>query len=248
MSEEKLLSEMKALKSELESLSAEKSKLLSIVSHDIKSPFNRIFALVNLMKMDTDNLTDEQKEYLSKIQQVVKDGMSLIRNMLDMRSIEGDGITMKWEDVDVVQTLKGVLKNTKAIAELKNINLKFSAKQDSITVHTDKHYLTRIIENLLSNALKFSQTDMSIGIRIFLEDEMACIAVVDEGPGIPLEEQKQMYQKYMSLSSKPTDGESTTGLGLYIVKALSDKIKGEISCESIVGKGTTFSVRLPLTN
>ena len=248
MSEEELLREMNAMKSELESLSAEKTKLLSIVSHDIKSPFNRIFALVNLMKMDTDNLTDEQKEYLSKIQQVVKDGMSLIRNMLDMRSIEGDGITMKWEEVDVVQTLKGVLKNAKAIAELKNINLKFSATQDSITLRTDKHYLTRIIENLLSNALKFSQTDTAVGIKIFLKDEMACIAVIDEGPGIDIEEQKQMYQKYVSLSSKPTDGESTTGLGLYIVKALLDKINGEISCDSIVGKGTTVTVRLPLIN
>jgi signal transduction histidine kinase len=231
----------------LKKINEEKTNLIGIVSHDLKSPFNRIFALLNLLKLTSTDISDEQNEYLSKMHQVIKDGLALIRNLLDIRAIEDEGIKMAIEDIDVVRLIKEILTANKPLADIKQIKFKLIREVERLDIISDKLYLSRIIENLLSNALKFSENKTTIEIKVGNgKAEDFYVEFIDQGPGVSSEDLEQMFQKFQILSARPTDGESSTGLGLSIVKSLVDKLGGEILCESILGGGAKFTIKIPL--
>lgn len=232
---------------ELTQINEEKNNLIGVVSHDLKSPFNRIFALTNLLKLTGKEFSEEQQEYLSKMHLVIKDGLALIRNLLDIRAIEDEGIKMLIEEIDVTRLLKEVLKAHKPLADIKQIKLTLFKEKDQLTITSDRLYMSRIIENLLSNALKFSKHGTTIEVKLLLVDaKFLKIEVIDQGPGVSHDDMKYLYQKFHILSAKPTDGESSTGLGLSIVRTLVEKLGGEIFCESQLGEGAKFIVKLPL--
>ena len=111
-------------------------------------------------------------------------------------------------------------------------------------MESDRSYLIRVFENLLSNALKFSENGKHIFVSLHQIKDVIELKVRDEGPGISDEDQAKLYHKFQRLSARPTSGESSTGLGLWIVKTVVDKLGGQIECESKVGVGTTFTIRL----
>lgn len=220
----------------------EKQQLIGLVSHDLKGPFNRIFALIQLMEITSENLTGEQREYLGKIHQIVADGLGMIRNLLDNRRLEDQGIDLAPEPLNLVTVLGSLIKNYRTLSAKKKIHIHFDAPAQAIVL-ADKLYIYRIFENLISNALKFSPEDRNIFVTIEVGEKVV-VKVKDEGPGINREDQKKLYQKFQRLSARPTGGESSTGLGLAIVKALVEKMGSELSCESEEGSGTTFIVKM----
>ncbi|MEQ1588490.1 MAG: HAMP domain-containing sensor histidine kinase [Cyclobacteriaceae bacterium] len=224
----------------------EKQQLIGLVSHDLKGPFNRIFALIQLMEITSENLTNEQREYLGKIHQIVADGLGMIRNLLDNRRLEDQGIDLMPEPLNLVTVLGSLIKNYRTLSAKKKIQIHFDAPAQAIVL-ADKLYIYRIFENLISNALKFSPEDRNIFVTIE-EGEKVVVKVKDEGPGISREDQKKLYQKFQRLSARPTGGESSTGLGLAIVKALVEKMGSELICESEEGLGTTFIVKMEKSN
>ncbi len=221
----------------------EKQQLIGLVSHDLKGPFNRIFALIQLMELTSQNLTPEQRDYLGKIHQIVADGLSMIRNLLDNRKLEDQGIDYTPTPLNLSTVLNSLVKNYRNLAVRKKIQIHFNASPN-VVVYADKLYLFRIFENLISNALKFSPEGRNIYISVEEEEEEVLVKVRDEGPGINQEDQKNLYRKFQRLSAKPTGGESSTGLGLSIVKALTEKMGSALNCISEEGKGTTFTVGL----
>ncbi|HRG09685.1 MAG TPA: HAMP domain-containing sensor histidine kinase [Cyclobacteriaceae bacterium] len=221
----------------------EKQQLIGLVSHDLKGPFNRIFALIQLMELTNENLTEEQREYLGKIHQIVADGLSMIRNLLDNRRLEDQGIDHSPENLNLSQTVGSLVKNYRTLAVKKKIQIHFEPPAQAVVL-ADKMYLNRIFENLISNALKFSPEGKNIFVLIEEVGDKFLVKVKDEGPGITKEDQKNLYRKFQRLSARPTGGESSTGLGLSIVKALVEKMGSEIVCESEEGAGTTFTVKL----
>jgi signal transduction histidine kinase len=225
----------------------EKQQLIGLVSHDLKGPFNRIFALIQLLEITAENLTAEQNQYLGKMHQVVADGLGMIRNLLDNRRLEDQGIDLSSEPLNLTTVLGSLIKNYRTLAEKKNIQIHFDAPNEA-AVLADKIYLYRIFENLISNALKFSPNSKNIYVTIEEKNSTIEVRVKDEGPGISKEDQKKLYQKFQRLSARPTGGESSTGLGLSIVKALVDKMGSELKCESEEGVGTTFIIRMEKTN
>jgi len=116
---------------------------------------------------------------------------------------------------------------------------------ERILVKIDKLYISRVIENLFSNAIKFSPDGKKIFVKLLRLPELIEFSVKDQGPGISKDDQLKLYQRFQQLTAQPTGGESSTGLGLFIIKTILDKIGGEILCESEVGQGTCFTVRLP---
>jgi len=225
----------------------EKQQLIGLVSHDLKGPFNRIFALIQLMEITSENLTSEQHQYLGKIHQIVADGLGMIRNLLDNRRLEDQGIDLTPESLNLVTVLGSLIKNYRTLSAKKKIQIQFQAPQQAIVL-ADKLYIYRIFENLISNALKFSPEERNIFVTIDEVSEKIVVKVKDEGPGISREDQKKLYQKFQRLSARPTGGESSTGLGLAIVKALVEKMGSELICESKEGFGTTFIVKMDKSN
>jgi len=225
----------------------EKQQLIGLVSHDLKGPFNRIFALIQLLEITNENLTPDQLEYLGKMHQIVADGLGMIRNLLDNRRLEDQGIDLAFEPLNLSNVLGSLVKNYRTLSEKKNIPIHFEAPEEAVVL-ADKLYVYRIFENLISNALKFSPEKRKIYVTIEEIDSKIEIKVKDEGPGISEEDQKKLYQKFQRLSARPTGGESSTGLGLAIVKALVEKMGSELRCESELGAGTTFIIRMEKSN
>lgn len=221
----------------------EKQQLIGLVSHDLKGPFNRIFALIQLLEITSENLTEEQREYMGKMHQIVADGLGMIRNLLDNRRLEDQGIDLSPERLNLATVLGSLVKNYRTLSEKKKIRIHFNTPAEALVL-ADKLYLYRIFENLISNALKFSPQNRNIYVTIETKDEKIEVRVKDEGPGISKEDQKRLYQKFQRLSARPTGGESSTGLGLSIVKALVEKMGSELRCESEEGQGTSFIVTI----
>ena len=227
----------------LQELNLEKQQIIGVVSHDLKGPFNRIFALIQLMNMSAENLTDDQKEYLGKIHQISVDGLSMVRNLLDNRKLEERGIDMRPEPLNFSAVLNSLVKQYQSLANKKNIAIHYDAPPVA-SISADKVYLTRIFENLLSNAVKFSPPGKNIFVKVHDFESEIEISIQDEGPGICEEDQTKLYQKYQRLSARPTGGESSTGLGLSIVKTMVEKMDGKIHYEHEEGKGAKFVVNL----
>lgn len=222
-------------------LNFEKQQTIGIVSHDLKGPFNRIFALVQLIDL-VGTLTEEQKEYMGKIHQITVDGLSMLRNLLDNRKLEDKRMDMVPEELNLSLHLSGLIKNYRAVAAKKNIEIKYEAPS-AAPVRADKIFVTRIFENLLSNAVKFSPSGKTVTVSVKEENDWV-IEVKDEGPGFTEDDLQKIFQKFQPLSARPTSGESSTGLGLWIAKSLVEKMSGSIECESKSGEGAKFSVRL----
>ncbi|GHN00008.1 hypothetical protein WSM22_14970 [Cytophagales bacterium WSM2-2] len=229
---------------QLQDLAQEKLQLISLVSHDLKGPFNRIFALVQLLNLENKNLNEEQKEYIGKILHVAVDGLGMVRNLLDSRKFEEKGIEFQEGTLDFTSLVSSLTKHYRAVAEKKKIEITLEIDKSTL-IKSDKMYLGRVIENLLSNAVKFSPENTRIDCSIRTIESGVEFSVIDQGPGISKEDQEKLFQRFQPLTPKPTGGESSSGLGLYITKSIVDKMGGEISCESEVGNGTRFNVRLP---
>ena len=241
-SEERIAS----LQKQLDELNREKQQIISLVSHDIKAPLNRVFALVQLFQMEGDNLTEDQKDYLTKMHLVVADGLNMIRNLVDYRNLEYRRIEIIPEELDLVQVVRLIVQNFSALAAIKKIKLIFKSPE-SLPIKTDNHCVVRSIENLIANGLKFSQEGKSVVIQLSGNEHDVKISVQDEAGGFTKDDLEKMYGKFQKLSALPTAGESTTGLGLLIVKLMLGKIKGEIQCLTTPGVGSAFIITLPKT-
>ena len=239
MSAEELRERILELEVLLNEEKREKEKMFSMISHDIKSPFNRIYALTNLFFLEEDQPTDVQRDYIQRIQQSVRDGLLLVRNLMDLRAIEGKGIEVILENLDLNRLMYKIIDSFKQILERKDIDIQISSDPEMELFLFDKHYLTRIVENVLGNAIKYSPNGETVCVSIHqVEKEMCRIEVVDKGKGIPAEEHKDLFKKFRVLSTKPTGGESGSGLGLYIAWELLNKMESSIVVDSSPEKGT----------
>jgi len=227
----------------LNDLNIEKQQISGVVSHDLKGPFNRIFALIQLMNMSVGTYTEEQKEYIGKIHQIAVDGLSMVRNLLDTRKLEDKVFEMTIETIDMEAFVSSFVKNYRAVADRKKIEILFQSPSN-VNVQADRLFLNRILDNLLSNAIKFSPPETKVIVHIEQKEKETLLSVKDEGPGISAEDQKKLYMKFQRLSAKPTAGESSTGLGLSIVKTLAEKMEGSVECVSELGEGATFTLSI----
>ncbi len=233
-----------SLQKQVDELNREKQQIISLVSHDIKAPLNRVFALVQLMQMDGDNLTEDQQDYLSKMHLVVADGLGMIRNLVDYRNLEYRRIEIIPEEMDLVTVVKFIVQNFSTMAALKKIELVLESPP-ALLIISDNYYVTRSVENIISNGLKFSREGKKVIVKLLSTEKGAILSVQDEAGGFSQDDLKKMYGKFQKLSALPTAGESTTGLGLLIVKLMLKKIKGEVKCETTEGVGSVFTISLP---
>lgn len=242
---EKQIRELKVQNNIQADLNREKKQLILLVSHDLKGPFNRIYALTQLLEMSTTNFTDEQRDYVNKMYQIVGDGLNMVRNLVDVRKIEERGLEPYPEKFNLTAILAPIIKQYKVLAEKKKITIELQMP-DKLEMTTDKNYVCRIMENLLSNAIKFSAAETRVKVMISSDNNAVEIKVIDQGPGLGPEDLANLYQKFKKLTPRPTGGESSQGLGLSIVKQLANCMDGDVSCESQLEVGSTFTVKLPL--
>ena len=228
----------------LAELNYQKNSLISIVSHDLSTPFASISMWQQLLQNDKDNLSTSQQKALDRIGQATRYGESLIRHILDVEKAQTNQHKVQLENLDLRIFTESVLDDFSPVAATKDIQLHLECPNRSVFFLSDRQLLGRMLENLLSNAIKYSSIGKNVWISVSEEKDAVSLRVRDEGVGIPAEELPHLFSKYSKISSRPTAGEASTGLGLAIVKRICEELNGKISCESSLGKGSAFTVVL----
>lgn len=228
---------------ELDEINHEKDTLMNIVAHDLKSPFNRIVGLANILEMEG-NLNANQQEYVRLLKDSTRGGLDLIADLLDVHAWQ----EMSKDPQSVVFDFdKWFLERVSAfypVAEMKGSVIKVESTVGCKIV-SEPDYLGRIMDNLISNAIKFSPRNSEVVISASRSNGDLELTVKDKAPGFSDEDQKFLYQKFKKLSARPTAGESSNGLGLAIVKTLVERLGGSIDLKSSA-KGSVFSIRVPV--
>lgn len=228
---------------QLSDINHEKDTLMSIVAHDLKAPLNRIKGIADIMELEG-GLTTDQQEYIHMTKNATQAGLDLIKDLLDVHMLE-ENVTPNYTTFDISAFMLEKVEAFTPIATAKQIHLHIS-RVESESVRLDADYLSRIADNLLSNALKFSPPNGTVEVAAGKTADHFWFSVRDEGPGFSEGDKQQMFQKFRKLTARPTAGETSNGLGLAIVKTLVDRLKGEIQLNSEDGKGSEFVIRFPL--
>lgn len=229
-------------KESLSLLNQEKNTLISIVSHDLSTPFSSIHMWSRLLDADN-NLAPDQKKATENIRKAAENGEQLIRHILEVEK-EGTGSDkMELEEIHLSAFLNNLVEQFQPAAIDKKIKLVGPDPGLPVFLFTDQSLLKRIIENLVSNALKFSLPGQQVRVQIDNNPAFTEIIVEDNGPGISKEDQQRLFTKYGQLSARPTAGESSTGLGLAIVKRLANELNANLQYVGEPGIGSRFSIR-----
>jgi signal transduction histidine kinase len=229
----------------LKELNMEKNGVMNIVAHDLRAPLNRIEGILQLIPLVGD-FNKEQEEFLTIINNTIRDGKRFISDLLDVNAIEEHQTVITWEKVELTSFVQDLLKEYIKQAEKKNIQLHYQDEGRETLVTIDRNYLVRILDNLVSNAIKFSHYDRDIFISLKTTPDRIHISIRDQGQGISEEDRKKMFKKFQKLSARPTGGENSSGLGLSIVKTLVERLHGNIEVVSEPRQGSEFTVDFPL--
>ncbi len=230
---------------ELENLNIELNELIGITAHDLKNPIYNIRLLAKTLQ-ENDISKEDTDEFINDIVITSDKMLELIKNILEVNSAEQGKIKVNLTDTDIKVITEHIIKNYFDRASAKNINIHFDANNFNTTVWTDEKYFTQIIDNLLSNAVKYSEYGKNVWVTITNDEKNAFISIKDEGPGLSEEDQSKMYLKFTRLTPKPIGDESSTGLGLSIVKKYVELIDADIILHSELGKGCDFILEVPL--
>lgn len=209
-------------------LNHEKDNLIRIVAHDLKSPLNHISGLTNIIQESQQNLTSEQQSFIEIINKSATRLKTMISNILDINAIEANKVKINYEKVLVNEVLNLLLTEFKEELKHKDITLYMNTLEEKLYLWVDKTYFTQILENLISNAIKFSPPRRNIYIDVAKIDSHIAISIKDEGQGILPEEENLLFKKFQRLSSQPTQNEKSTGLGLSIVKKYTEAMQGKV--------------------
>ncbi len=232
---------------ELEYLNKTKDKFFSIIAHDLKNPFNILIGYSDLLLNETD--LKKQPEEFNKIVQsmnrTAEHSYSLLENLLAWARSQSGGLTVNFEKFNMAELINSNIEYYKEIASSKGINLFFKVEKQ-LHVLADKNMLNVILRNLIDNAVKFTVKDDRIDIISKMVDDKIKVSVCDSGKGISLEDQKKLFLIDSDFKTKGTANESGTGLGLLLCKEFVNKNNGEIFVESEEGKGSIFTISLPI--
>ena len=225
-----------------------KSEFLANMSHELRTPMHSIlsFARFGLEKVANDDLSKEKlNKYLSRIEQSGERLLSLLNNLLDLSKLDVGKFPFNPQKHSLMNIIKTSIDDVSGTALERNITIKLIAPNTNITIECDEEQINQIMRNLLGNALKFSEPNSDIDIKLALSNGSAEIAVVDRGIGIPDDELEKVFAKFEQ-SSKTNSGAGGTGLGLAICREFVLLHQGTIVASNNEYGGATILVTLPL--
>jgi signal transduction histidine kinase/Tfp pilus assembly protein PilF len=227
----------------LQEVLQENTMMMNVMVHDLRAPMNKVQGLADLIQADG-ALNPHQVTYLSMMSGVVEQGRRIIDDLLTINKRE----SLTVEKFLCNDFLRELIQLYTSEASRKHLQLKLNLTGANVMIETDKNVLSRILDNLISNAIKFSPPEKSILVNVSQDEQFVHIQVCDQGPGFSEDDHKHVYQRFKKLSARPTGGESSTGLGLAIVKHLVEQLNGNITLISKAQQGGVFNVSLPMFN
>ena len=222
-----------------------KDEFISLVSHELRTPLTSIRGYLELL-LDDGRLDAEQQSFLGIIDRNSSRLLGLVSDLLMLTQIEAGGLQFDLGPVDLEEVVRESIETATPTAEANGVELDVSVERlPAIRGH--RHRLAQVLDNLISNALKFTPAGGRVDVRVSVVDGTAVVEVQDTGLGIAEKEQQQLFERFFRSAQATRNAIPGTGLGLAIVKAIVEAHNGEIKIDSKEGRGTTFRVNLPLT-
>lgn len=239
--------EIKDQRDELIEVNKQRNKFFSIISHDLKSPFNTLMGFSELLIQNIDKL-DKRKiaEYSQDIHDSAKRAFNLLEDLLEWSLIQIGQTSLDIKPLDLTKILSDNIALSVPMAENKSLSFIYELT-DTLAVLSDRHVVNTVIRNLLNNAIKFTPKGGNITIKTHHDTKAVTISVSDTGVGMSQEKISQLFNFEKKSSTPGTEGEVGTGLGLRVCQELLDKQGSTLIIDSEPGKGSTFSFKLPLT-
>jgi signal transduction histidine kinase len=239
--------ELDARRREAEEASVRKTRFLAAVSHDIRTPANAISLLAELIRRTAANpaLVNEVPELAKEMHESAMSLVNLLGDVLDVARFDSGRIEIQESDVSLPSLLAEEYRRFQPLARLKGLTLEFQPPPDEVSVRADRIKLSRVVGNLVGNAIKFTERGC---VRLEVRRNgtgWADVCVIDTGVGIAPEHQRFIFDEFFQLSNPERDRNKGTGLGLAICKSLVDAMGGRLSVQSTPGQGSTFTVSLP---
>ncbi len=228
---------------EMQELLEMKDQSIAMIAHDLRNPVSQVDGILKLIAMDLPE--GEARDLLLMAQDSIQHAYDILSelNAATRNKVEGQKISK--EKIAILPLLERVAEAFKIRLESKNLKLSFDA-DESLLINLNEHKMFRAIENLVSNAIKFSPNGKSIDLRAWEEPESFCISVEDAGIGMPEDIRKRLFDGInKDIRRSGTKGESSIGIGLSIVKGVVDLHQGKIKVESEEGEGSKFTICLP---
>ncbi len=232
--------------SQLEKLVKTRDKYLGMAAHDLRNPLGALSNMcVILLDEDTGPLNDTQRELIELVQETADHMLTLVEDMLDISKIETGNLRLHFEKPDITQLVNRSVSLNYHLSRKKNITIITEYPPDPVMVRADSKKILQVLDNLISNAIKFSNAGSEVRVEVESSDSHVEVSIIDQGKGIPEKEMKQLFSPFPKISVTSTGGEKSTGLGLAICKKIIEGHNGRIGAESEEGKGSRFYFTLP---
>lgn len=240
------LMNLEVVNKQLAQLNLEKNRFIGIAAHDIKNPIGTISSFSDLLISDfSEKMDTEVAEMIGYIKELSSNSLHILKNVLDVSKIESGIIDIKTKKQDYIQFIRKQIFYYQILAKKKDIHLVFESPLKEIIFDFDENYLGEVISNLLTNAIKFSDKNAEIHIKVSLtKDKYLKTEVIDFGKGIHESEHYKLFNYFQKTTTQPTAGEQSTGLGLAISKKIITEHKGIIDFTSELNKGSNFYFEL----
>ncbi|MBY0528048.1 MAG: DUF3365 domain-containing protein [Gemmataceae bacterium] len=222
-----------------------KSDFLATMSHELRTPMNSILGFSEVL-LSSGQLNEKQQRWVQNIQSSGERLLNLINDILDLAKIEAGKMEVRPEDLRIADVCEGQLNMFRPLAQKKNIDMRSQVDVSLPMLKQDPVKLQQILSNLLSNAIKFTPEGGRVLLKAETEPRHVVLTVTDTGVGIAPEDQELVFERFRQAGNPLTREHAGTGLGLSIVRELSKLLGGEVTLRSELGRGSTFTVRLPL--
>jgi len=247
LSNQQLVEQQKDLVAQLSKANAAKDRFLGMCAHDLRNPLSSIRGLAELMDENAIGiLTPEQREIVQTIHGASQSMLQLVNELLDVATIEAGHLKLEKTPTNIVEIVERSVHLSNIEAAKKNTKIELVKLPTDPIVEVDSNKIRQVVDNLINNAVKYSPRGSIITVLIHSNGTVAGFAVRDSGPGIPENERHKLFKDYGRLSTQPTGGEKSTGLGLAICRKIVEAHDGTIGVDNIPGRGAEFIVSLPL--
>lgn len=234
---------------EIKAYEKSKNEFFANLSHELRTPINIIYSTLQLLDGMENNDVNAFKEYYIKYKKVLKLNcyrmLRLVNNLIDVTKFEVGSVEGEFVNLNIVDLIENVTLSVLSYAKIKNINIIFDTDIEELIIKCDAEKIERIMLNLLSNSIKFTDENKTIFVNITSNDEWVDIKVRDEGRGIPETMKNLIFKRFVQVDKSLNRKTEGSGIGLSIVKSLVEIHDGNILVESEVNKGTTFNIFLP---
>lgn len=234
---------------ELARLNEQKNQFLGIAAHDLRNPLEVILIYSQFLDDEAGESLDEQQlKFVRTIRQSSRFMLRLVNDLLDVSRIEAGRLVLDLEPVDLARLVEENVARNRALSMRKRVAVELTIEERPPTMRLDHSKIEQVLDNLISNAVKYSAESTPVEITLSVADGMATITIRDHGPGVPEDAVDRIFKPFERGPRAASSDVKSTGLGLAIVKRIVEGHRGTISVQSKEGEGSTFYVSLPLSS